>query len=167
MAKSESREVYRPVTPEVAAEARGLIADADHAVLGSAEAGTGWPMASRVSLATFADGTPIILISGLAAHRAAIEAEPRCALLVGSVPGKGDPMAYPRVMLYCRARGLDPDTPEAAEARRRVLARNPKAALYVDLPDFRFFRLEVERASYNGGFGRGYRLRREDLVGAD
>jgi putative heme iron utilization protein len=165
MSEGERKEVYTPVTPEVAAEVRALIADAEHGVLGSAEAGSLWPMASRVSIATLLDGTPIIFISALAAHYAALVGEPRCSLLVGPVPGKGDPMAYPRVSLFCRAAMIAPGAPEAATAQERYLAKNPKAELYIGLADFSFFRLDIERASFNGGFARGFRLQRADLVG--
>ena len=58
---------------------------------------------------------------------AALVAEPRCSLLVGPVPGKGDPMAYPRVALYCRASMIAPGTAEADAAKTRYLAKNPKA----------------------------------------
>ena len=76
-------------------------------------------------------------------------------------PGKGDPLAHPRITLVCRAAKLEPGTPERISAERRYLNRNPKAKLYVGLGDFSFFRLEVERASLNGGFGKAYLLTRE------
>jgi putative heme iron utilization protein len=66
--------------------------------------------------------------------------------------------------LVCRAAKLGAGTPERARAERRYLNRNPKAKLYVGLGDFSFFRLEVERASLNGGFGKAYLLTRDDLI---
>ena len=153
----EKPSVLQPVTPEVVAEARALVAAADHAALAVLEPGTGHPLASRVGLATFDDGTPIIVISRLAAHRAALETDPRCSLLVGE-PGKGDPLAHPRLTLVCCAEPIEPGSPAAAEARERYIAKHPRAGIYVDLPDFRFFRLGIERASFNGGFGRAYAL---------
>ncbi|TJW39427.1 MAG: HugZ family protein, partial [Mesorhizobium sp.] len=53
---------------------------------------------------------------------------------------------------------------EHAPAERRYLNRNPKAKLYAGLGDFSIFRLELERASLNGGFGKAYLLERADLV---
>jgi heme iron utilization protein len=160
----DRKSVLQPVTGEVIAEVRAIVEAADHAALAVLEPGTGHPLASRVGLATLGDGAPVMLLSGLAAHRAAIEADPRCSLLVGAV-GKGDPLAHPRVTLVCRAEPISPGSPEAAEARARYLARHPKAAIYVDLPDFRFFRLAVERASFNGGFGRAYAIEGPALRG--
>ncbi len=124
---------------------------------------TGTPLASRVGVATDLDGTPLILISMLSAHTGALLADPRCSLLVGE-PGKGDALAHPRITLVCRAARLERGTPEHARAERRYLNRNPKAKLYVGLGDFSFFRLEVERASLNGGFGKAYLLDRADLL---
>src|SRR3546814_16102004 len=48
--------------------------------------------------------------------------------------------------------------------KRRYLARHPKAALYVDFPDFSFWRLEIARASLNGGFGRAYAMTPADVL---
>ena len=48
--------------------------------------------------------------------------------------------------------------------RRRYLARQPKAALYADFGDFAFWRLEVLRASLNGGFGRAFELMAGDVL---
>ncbi|MFZ1682218.1 MAG: DUF2470 domain-containing protein [Rhizobiaceae bacterium] len=117
----------------------------------------GAPEASRVATATALDGAPIILASTLAAHTRAILADPRCGLLLGE-PGKGDPLAHPRISLSCQARRLERDSDEGRHARRRFLNRNPKSALYADFPDFAFFRLEPLAGSLNGGFGKAYAL---------
>jgi putative heme iron utilization protein len=154
--------VLREVTPEAIAEVRAIIRDADHAALAVIEPGTGHPLASRVGFATLADGTPLIVISRLAAHTTALDADARCSLLVGTF-GKGDPLAGARVTLVCRARVVLQEA--VAEARTRYLASHPRAAIYVDLPDFRFFRLEILRASFNGGFGRAYTMDGAALVG--
>ncbi|HTJ58571.1 MAG TPA: hypothetical protein VL418_13505 [Devosiaceae bacterium] len=149
------KSVLRELTPEAIAEAKGLVREADHAALAVLDPGTGHPLVSRVGLATLEDGAPLIVVSHLAAHSAALDADPRCSLLVGSI-GKGDPLAHPRITLICRAALLEPE--RRAEARERYLAIHPKAAIYIDLPDFRFFRLDIERASFNGGFGRAYAI---------
>ena len=99
----------------------------------------------------------------LSAHTGAMLADPRCSLLVGE-PGKGDPLAHPRMTLVCRAQRLERGSSEHARAERRYLNRNPKAKLYAGLGDFSIFRLEPERASLNGGFGKAYLLDRADLI---
>jgi putative heme iron utilization protein len=156
-------QLLQPTTPEAIADAKAMIRTATHAALAAVEAGTGHPLASRVGVACLADGTPVIVISALAAHRAALRADPRCSLLIGEV-GKGDPLASARISLVCRAEMIEPGSAMAAEARERYLSVHPKAGIYVDLPDFRFFRLVVERANLNGGFGRAFGFSGEELV---
>jgi len=136
---------------------------ARYGALAALEPQTGAPMASRVGVATDLDGSPIILVSLLSAHTKAILADPRCSLLLGE-PGKGDPLAHPRITLMCRARKLARGSEDQARAERRYLNRHPKAQLYAGLGDFFFFRLDPEWASLNGGFGKAYRLDRNDLL---
>ena len=117
----------------------------------------------RVAVATDFDGTPLILVSSLSEHTGGLLADPRCSLLLGE-PGKGDPLAYPRISLRCRAGRLERGTAAQIRAERRYLNRHPKARLYAGFGDFAFFRLEVDRASLNGGFGKAYHLSRTDLI---
>jgi putative heme iron utilization protein len=157
------KDVIRQTDAESIRLAKTLTRTARSGALAVIEQGTGAPLASRVGVATDADGTPLILVSQLSAHTKSILADPHCSLLVGE-PGKGDPLAHPRITLACHAAKLEPGTPERARAERRYLSRNPKAKLYVGLGDFSFFRLEVERASLNGGFGKAYLLTRNDII---
>ena len=162
---TEKRDVLRPTDDEAIRLARTLMRAARHGAIAVLDPETGGPLASRVGVASDADGAPLILVSGLSAHTRAIDADPRCSLLLGD-PGKGDPLAHPRITLICRAVVLEKGTPDHARAERRYLNKNPKAKLYVGLGDFRLFRLEPERASLNGGFGKAYALTRQDLLTA-
>jgi putative heme iron utilization protein len=162
-AMTDKRDVLRPTDDEAIRLARTLLRSARFGAIAVLEPETGSPLASRVGVATDADGAPLILVSGLSAHTRALDADPRCSLLVGE-PGKGDALAHPRLTLVCRAVLLEKDTPEQARAERRYLNKNPKAKLYAGLADFRLFRLEPERASLNGGFGKAYALTREDVM---
>jgi len=162
-AVAEKKDVIRQTDATAIRLARTLLRTARFGAIAVIEPGTGAPYASRVGVATDLDGTPLILISGLSAHTGALTADPRCSLLLGE-PGKGDALAHPRISIACRARRLDRGTPEHGRAERRYVNRNPKAKLYVGLGDFSFFRLEVERASLNGGFGKAYLLDRADLL---
>ncbi|THF56136.1 HugZ family pyridoxamine 5'-phosphate oxidase [Ollibium composti] len=157
------KDVIRETDAAAIRQARTLVRSARFGALAVLEPETGTPLASRVGVATDLDGTPLILISMLSAHTGALLADPRCSLLVGE-PGKGDALAHPRITLVCRAARLERGTPEHARAERRYLNRNPKAKLYVGLGDFSFFRLDVERASLNGGFGKAYLFKRDDLI---
>ena len=158
-----SKNVIRETDAEAVRLASTLIRSARFGALAVIEPGTGSPLASRVGIASDIDGAPLILVSMLSAHTGAIVADPCCSLLVGE-PGKGDPLAHPRLTLVCRALRLERGSSEHARAERRYLNRNPKARLYAGLGDFSIFRLEPERASLNGGFGKAYLLDRADLI---
>lgn len=155
--------VIRETDDEARQLARVLVRGARHASLAVLDPETGFPFASRILLGTDQDGVPAILVSALSAHTTALRADPRASLLCGE-PGKGDPLAHPRLTLQCRAEEVPRDTTARARLRSRFLARHPKAKLYIDFPDFTFFRLAPVSASLNGGFGRAYLLEGETFV---
>jgi putative heme iron utilization protein len=117
----------------------------------------GAPFATLVTVATDVDGSPLLLTSRLSGHTGNMEREPRVSILLAQT-GKGDPLAHPRLTVMGRAARAD-----APRIRARFLARHPKAALYVDFPDFSFWRVEVSGGHLNGGFARAARLSAADL----
>lgn len=157
------KDVIRETDAEAIRLAKTLLRGARFGALAVLEPQTGSPLASRVGVATDIDGAPLILVSMLSAHTPAMLADPRCSLLLGE-PGKGDPLAHPRLTLICQASRLERGSQAHARAERRYLNRNPKASLYAGLGDFSIFRLEPHRASLNGGFGKAYLLDRSDLI---
>ncbi|MDB5542606.1 MAG: HugZ family protein [Devosia sp.] len=163
MPDDKKRDVILDTTGDAVQLAKTLIRSAQSASIATIEPGTGWPIATRVGVSTDVDGAPIILISRLAVHTGALLADPRCSLLVG-YPGKGDPLAHPRVSIQCEAREVERDSDEHMRLDARYLAQQPKAQLYSGLGDFRYFRLEPKSASLNAGFGRAYALKREDII---
>lgn len=164
MNNATQRTVIRATDAEAIRLAKTLIATARHGALAVNPAhNDGFPSVSRVQLSTDHDGTPVILVSALSAHLGAMAEEPKTSLLVGE-PGKGDPLAHPRITLTTLAEKVERGSEDHARIRRRHLARHPKAELYVDFGDFAFFRLAVQRASLNGGFGKAYALTATDLA---
>jgi len=135
-------------------EARGLIRrafKATLATLGSAQEPSveGWPASALVTVAATCDGAPILLLSTLAHHTRNLLADPRASLLIEATDGFVNPQAGPRVSVVGRiARSDDP------VLRRRFLARHPAAKAYAGFGDFAFYRMEVERLHYVGGFAR-------------
>ncbi|WP_262029643.1 HugZ family protein [Microvirga sp. Mcv34] len=152
-----------PVDDDARVLAKRLMRTARSGALATNDAETGTPFASLVQVGTDLDGSPVILTSQLSVHTRLMEADPRCSLLLCSI-GKGDPLAHPRLTLQATAERLDRDTDEARKIRRRYLLEHPKAELYVDFPDFSFWRLKVSSGSLNGGFGRAYRMTTGDLL---
>lgn len=156
--------VLRDTDDDARRLARRLLHGGPHVALAVVDAETGFPFASRVLAATDSDGTPVILVSALSAHTKALTADSRCSLLAGE-QGKGDPLAYPRVTILARAERVAVGDSARVRLRRRFVLRHPKAALYIDFPDFAFFRLAPVSASLNGGFGRAYALEGTDILG--
>ena len=162
----ESREPARPdpmrrVDDEARALALRLMAEARFAAL--ALVAEGAPYVSRIAIGQGPEGAPVTLVSGLAAHTRALLADPRAALLLGEPGRKGDPLTWPRLSLSAAARFVARPSAEHDALRAGWLKRQPKAKLYVDLPDFRFVVFAPTGAMLNGGFGRAYRLTAEDL----
>jgi putative heme iron utilization protein len=142
--------------------AEELLRTARYGALAVLEPETGHPLTARVGCVPDMDGTPVMPLSGLAAHTRALAGDPRCSLLLGE-PGKGDPLAHPRLSLLARAVRVEKNDPAHMRLRRRYIARHPRSEIYLDLPDFFFYRLESERAFLNGGFGKAYDLTTADM----
>jgi putative heme iron utilization protein len=155
--------VLRETDDEARKLARTLLRSARYAAIAVLDPETGFPFASRVLLGTDIDTVPVILVSALSAHTKALAADPRASLLTGE-PGKGDPLAYGRLTTQCVAEKVERGSPLHERIRTRFLDRHAKAKLYIDFPDFSFFRLMPQSASLNGGFGRAYVMPGTDLV---
>jgi heme iron utilization protein len=121
----------------------------------------GVPFASLVTVATDHDGSPLLLLSRLAAHTLNLERDPRASILLAET-GKGDPLAHPRLTVTGRLERTAADAGE--RARDRFLARHPKAELYADFADFGFWRMAIEGGHLNGGFARAATLSAGDLA---
>lgn len=140
---------------------RLLLSEARHAALAYADPEPG---ISRIALGLSPEGRPITLISALAPHFAALQKNPACAVMVGEVLDKGDPLTHPRLMIRAQAAFVPPDAPDRPRLRARWLETHPKSALYADFADFAFVRLTPVSALLNAGFGRAFRLSAQDLA---
>ena len=148
-------ETFRETDDDARGLARTLIADARFGALGVVLDGA--PFVTRVAVAP-GDGVLTTLVSDLAPHTAALRARADASLLIGE-PGKGDPLAHPRLTLQVRARFVE----KSDDAIRRYLEKQPKAQLYIGFADFHLVRLEPVDLWLNGGFGKAYRLKPGDL----
>ena len=135
--------------------AHKLLSEARHGAL--AVLLDGAPFVSRVALAPD-DGSLLTLISDLAPHTAALRASPDASLMIGE-PGRGDPLAHPRMTLSVKAEFID-----KAAGADAYLAHQPKAKLYIGFADFHLVRLTLQGAQLNGGFGKAYVLSPSDLT---
>ena len=163
MEEKDRPSVLRETDDDARRLARTLLRSARSCALAVLEPETGFPFASRTLTGIDTDGVPVILVSALSVHTGALRADPRASLLAGE-PGKGDPLAHPRLTVLVRAEELAREGEARSRLRERFIRRHPKAKLYVDFPDFTFFRLVPERAFLNGGFGKAFLLTAEDLT---
>lgn len=148
---------------DAVAEARRLLRSARDAAIATLSADGGAPFASLVSVATLPAGEPVLLLSGLAVHTKNLERDPRASLLLAD-PRLPDPLEGARVTVSGRLERIAADDPVLEPARRRFLARHPKAAGYAGFADFSFWRMAVEGAHLVAGFGRIVALSPADLL---
>jgi putative heme iron utilization protein len=155
----------QPTDFDPVATAKHLLRTVRAGALATLDGQGGFPFASLVTVATDLDGSPLLLLSRLAAHTRNLEADSRASLLL-SQGGKGDPLAHPRLTVVGRVARVD-----EPHIRARFLARHPKATLYADFPDFSFWRMELQGVHLNGGFARAAELTaaqvRTELAGAE
>jgi putative heme iron utilization protein len=154
----ESNPTNQPADFKPVAESKALLRRIRAGALATIDRDDGSPFASLVNVATDFDGSPLLLLSKLAAHRGNVEKDARISLLL-SEGGKGDPLAHARLTVMGRA-----EIAEAEAVKARFLARHPKSALYAGFPDFSFFRIGVTGGHLNGGFARAARLSAEELL---
>lgn len=124
----------------------------------------GLPQLSLVPFAIEADAL-VIHISALAAHTAALERQPRAALMVHEgAPDQGSVHALHRVALQVQARLLPPHDPDRDRLKSVYLARFPDALQMTELGDFRFVRLTLIEARQVAGFGAARSLHADELA---
>ncbi|MFZ0494966.1 MAG: DUF2470 domain-containing protein [Methylocella sp.] len=145
-----------PSAYDALAQAKELLRSVRAGALATLVPGNAFPFASLVNVATTPDGSPILLISRLAAHTRHLASDPRLSLLLVQT-GAGDPLAHPRVTIMGTGECVI-DSGGRAALKARFLAKHPQSALYADFADFSFWRVAMEEAHLNGGFARAGRF---------
>jgi heme iron utilization protein len=141
--------------------ARSLLRRRREGALATLMAGSGDPYCSLVNVASYADGSPILLISRLAVHTRNILSDPRVSLMLDE-RGKGDPLEGARIMLLGRAEEVA--TPDLRFVRQRYLNAHSSAEAFVDFKDFSFFRIRASATHLVAGFGRIVDLKAEQFL---
>jgi putative heme iron utilization protein len=144
--------------------ARGLIRRATKAALATLGSPRhpdtlGWPANALVTVASAADGSPLLLLSTLAHHTQNILADSRASLLIDATDGFANPQAGPRITVM----GRIVRTEDASHARR-FLARHAAARAYAGFGDFAFYRLDIARVHSVGGFARARWIEASDVT---
>lgn len=107
----------------------------------------GYPFATALPFATDQQHRPLFLISRLAEHTQNLAADPRASLLVRMPLADGD---------VARATLVGVVQPVEAEPLLvdRYLRYQPEAERFLQLGDFRFFRMDTAQARIIGGFAQ-------------
>jgi len=95
-------------------------------------------------------GRPIIFASDLALHTKNIKKDPKCSLMVAKL-NKDDIFNSARITFIGKIVKI-PDK-ELEEAKELYLERHKAAEDFAELEDFSFYRLEIEKIYWVGGFG--------------
>jgi heme iron utilization protein len=152
----------RPTTDFNAGQlARSLLRRSRQGALATLMAGSGDPYCSLVNVASYPDGSPILLISRLAVHTRNILADSRVSLMLDE-RAEGDPLEGSRIMLLGRAEEASGDG--VAILRRRYLNAHPSAEAFVNFKDFSFFRIRPSGTHLVAGFGRILDLKPEKFL---
>ena len=120
----------------------------------------GYPFGSVVPFCLDRHGQPIILIADLAQHYKNVAADPRVSLLVFDRTAD-DLQAHARLTLMADASRVAPDDTDASDRYYRYF---PESRGYHRTHGFEFWRLEVRRIRYIGGFGAIHWLEPADLA---
>jgi heme iron utilization protein len=112
----------------------------------------GYPYGSLTPYALSRRGTPVILISALAAHTQNLLADARASLFIAAPDPSGDPQAGTRVSLLGRFARVS--AADEADARARYASRLPRAAANARTPDFQTWEMTVEAVRLVAGFGQ-------------
>ena len=145
---------------DAAGAVKRLLREARTGALATLEA-DGHPYASLVQVATLPDGSPVLLLSGLARHTSNLKGDPRVSLMLDE-RRLGDELQGSRVSL----KGRIATAPDQELARRRFLARHPDATGFAGFRDFAFYAITLESAHLVAGFGRILDLDAEELLTA-
>jgi hypothetical protein len=149
---------FDPKAFDPKAAAKKLLREGRSGALATLLPGSGDPYCSLVNVATAADGAPLLLISTLAVHTKNILADARVSLMLDERK-PGDPLEGARVMLMGTAAATD-----AADARRRYLARQPEAEAFAGFADFAIYAITIKSGHLVAGFGRIVDLKASDLL---
>lgn len=146
---------------QVAAAARNLMLSEYQGVLSTHSLDApGYPFGSVAPYCLDRKGRPMILISAIAQHTKNINANPKVSLIVMERDAD-DSQEHGRVTYLGEARPLPPEDEDAPSRYYRFF---PEARDYHKTHDFDFYRLELHRARFIGGFGRIHWVERDDFL---
>jgi len=109
----------------------------------------GFPGGSVVGFAPDDEGRPLFVFSGMSTHTQDILANPKCSLTIASKEFKG--AADGRVNLMGECTKLPREDLEAAKA---AYQKKHPGAFWINFGDFNWFRMDIQKIRFVGGFAR-------------
>lgn len=153
-------ELYKPNGPEnprvaeVKVEVKKPMKDQCADLVKSQETGVlstnfedSYPFGSLVPYALDEKGNPIIYVSDLAIHTDNLKKYSKCTLTVSKINGQ-DVFNSSRATILAEANKVD-----AKEVSEIYFKKFPDAKKFAKMHDFSFYRLEVQKTYFVGGFG--------------
>lgn len=141
-------------------EARQIVKSCRSGALGTLNNADGAPHVSLCAVAFDAIGRAIFLLSDLAEHTQNLKVDPRVSFLCEQASDRGNPQSGPRVSLVGELKQV-----AASEVEELYLQFHPSAQMYASFEDFNYYRLEVVKAHFVGGFGRAQWLEGAQYLG--
>ena len=123
----------------------------------------GYPFGSVAPFCLDGDGRPVVLISTIAEHTRNLAADSRASLIV-TERDEGDVQAVGRVTLvgdFTRIENAEPRT------ETRYYRYFPASRGYHKTHDFDFYRMDVKKIRYIGGFGAIHWFEPDDILAAN
>jgi hypothetical protein len=105
---------------------------------------------SLVPYALDKKGYPIIFVSDLALHTKNIKKEPNCSLMIAKV-NEDDIFNSSRITFIGKM--VKVSEKELPEIKEIYLEKHESVKDFIDFKDFTFYRLEIEKIYWVGGFG--------------
>ncbi len=141
-------------------EARKIVRACRSGSLATTDRNDGSPYVSFCAIASDYEGHIVFLFSDLADHTKNIAENGRVSLLCEQASQLSNPQAGPRVTLVGEMEKVSDE-----DACLLFMQAHPSAKMYAGFGDFNFYRLNVEKAHYVGGFGKAVWLDGADYLG--
>ena len=130
-------------------------------VSGEAEAGsrdaTGYPFGSMIRYVIANDGAPLLMLSRIAEHSKHVAQQPNVSLLVSGEAEEGtDIQQVARLTILGELQRLEADSDYVKDNADKYFQQFPESKEYFEMLDFDFYRLDIHKQRYIGGFARAH-----------
>lgn len=112
----------------------------------------GYPFGSFITYITDRDRSVIIFASNLAEHTTNIKKNSKSCFTIFSIKDHENKQDNPRMSLLGDFNKVEDSRRE--ELKQKLIKHLPESDLYLELPDFNFYKMSVTNVRWIGGFGK-------------